>query len=145
MRGRIPLIVIGVVLLVGIGAAWALQALVPSKGVPYHVTVSQDDRAVASYDLAALQALGVKQVIADGKKQSGPTLASVLAKAGVTGYTQVEIIGPGTDDSGHLILQRASITSDVLLAVSNRGTVKVTSPNIPKDKWVRDVTELVVQ
>lgn len=145
MRGRIPLIVIAVVLVLGIGVAWALQALVPTSGAPYRVTVRQDDQVVASFDLAALKAIGVKQVVADGKPQTGPTLASVLAKAGVKDYSQVEVIGPGTDDSGHLVLQQADVTPDLLLAVSNRGTVKAAGPAIAKDKWVRDVTELVVQ
>jgi hypothetical protein len=134
------------VLLALVGIAWLADAVVSgSETATYRVRVMRDGRELASFDLAELKAIGMKEVVLQGKRQTGPALSDVLARAGVADYAQVEIIGPGTDDSGHLTLKRADVGPDVMLAIANRGTAKLAGPDISTQMRVRDVTELVVR
>jgi len=146
MRRNTALVVVAAVVLALVGAAWLVGGLVSAgDGDQYQVRVTRDDRELASLDLAALKATGMNTVVLQGKEQTGPTLLAVLKRAGVDDFSQVEIIGKGVDDSGHLVLKRSDVGPDVVLAVSNRGTVKVAGPDISMEMRVRDVTDLVVQ
>ena len=161
MRRRITYIVIGVVLLAAIGGAWFAQSRLssPSAGLSaqgdplagitapkgYQVTVMRDGRTLATFTLPALEAVGVKHVVVQGQSQYGPTLLSVLAKAGVKSFSAVDVTGQGVRDSGKLTLTRAQVVPDVVLAVAQRGTVKIAGSDIPQDKRIRDVIRLVVK
>ena len=161
MRRRITYIVIAVVLLAGIGGAWFAQSRLNSssgglaaQGDPlagitapkgYTVTVVRGGSTLATFTLAALEAVGVKHVVVQGQSQYGPALLSVLAKAGVKDFSEVDVTGEAVRDSGKLKLTRAQVGPDVVLAVAQRGTVKIAGPDIPQDQRIRDVIRLVVK
>lgn len=150
MGKRTVIIVAAALLVVGVATALAIQTWGRGANTPpsdYHVRVVQDGKELASFDLAALEAIGMKTVVAQGREQNGPTLLAVLKKAGVKdGFTQVTIIGSGMRDSGDLVLQRSAIGEDIVLSVApKRSTVKLAGPTVPEDMRVRDVTELIVQ
>jgi hypothetical protein len=94
-----------------------------------------------TFSLDSLARLPFVRVMADGKEQEGPTLSTVLAAAGARDYSGVTVIGR----IGRLRLARSSVTADVLLDFTNRATVKLASPHIPKSRWVKDVTRIEVQ
>jgi hypothetical protein len=154
VRQRIVIIVAAVVLVAGVATAWILEArTAPKNPVPaaaaaaYRVRVVQNGKDLASFDLAALEAVGMKTVVAQGQPQQGPSLLAVLRKAGVgDGFTQVTVIGMGIRDSGRLVLKRSQIgENDVLAVAQKRDTVKIAGPDVPQDMRIRDVVELVVQ
>ena len=53
---------------------------------PYSIKVQKDGKTLKNYDLAALHALPQSRVVIDGKEQTGPSLTTLLADAGVGSY-----------------------------------------------------------
>jgi hypothetical protein len=79
-----------------------------------------------------------------GKAQNGPALTTVLKAAGIGGYASLSIRGMGLYDSGHLTLTAAQAAAGVVVAFNQRGTTKVCGPQLSRDAWVRDVTDIHV-
>jgi hypothetical protein len=151
MRARVTLAVVALVLVASVAAGWFFEnrpapppAVAPALGT-YRVLVTRGGRELASFDLASLQALGSKSVTVQGGVESGPPLLDVLRSAGVTSFSVITILGAGTRDTGRLELSAADVGPDTVLDVAKRGTVKVAGPSIPRDKRVRDVTEIQVK
>jgi hypothetical protein len=134
-------------------AAWALQAMASGGGEssqgdsppPYSVSVKRDGEVLKTYDLAALRSLPQVAVEMEGKEQTGPALAVVLADAGVSSSARVEVRGAGLRDSGRLRLSAAQARRRVQLDFSQRGTVKVCAPWLEREEWVRDVFTISVE
>lgn len=165
MRSRITIVVIALVLVAGVAAAWwfeghsgpaaAQQATAAAPTAPssattasasaYRIRVTRDGHQLASFDLAALQALGMRTVKLQGGTETGPGLLDVLAHAGAGDYTTVTIIGSGERDSGRLVIARTQIGPDTVLDIAKRGTVKVAGPNIAYGDRVRDIREIQVR
>ena len=147
------MLVVALVLLAGVAAGWyfeyratpATGSSAGSSASAYHIRVTRDGRELASFDLAALRALGMKSVVVQGGSEEGPALLDVLRKAGVGDFSAVTILGAATHDKGHLDLAAADIGPDTVLNVAKRGTVKIAGPRIPRDKRVRDIKEIQVR
>jgi hypothetical protein len=107
------------------------------------VVVRDGARELARFDLAALQALPQVDVktpqSAGDQVQTGPTVRSVLDKAGVAAVTQLRVEGRDPAQT----LSGADLDGPIL-DVTNRGTVKLAGADLTTDRWVRDVTALVV-
>jgi hypothetical protein len=149
MRTRWTLAAVALALVASVAAGWYFENQLAATGKPspgaYQVRVIRDGRELASFDLAALSAIGTQTVIAQGSLQQGPRLADVLKRAGVNEFSAVTVVGTGVRDSGRLDLASGDIGTDTLLSVAKRGTVKVAGPRIPSNKRVRDVTEIRVR
>jgi hypothetical protein len=108
------------------------------------VVVRDGALELARFDLAALQALPQVDVktpqSAGDQVQTGPTVRSVLDKAGVAAVTQLRVEGRDPAQT----LSGADLDGRPILDVTNRGTVKLAGPDLTTDRWVRDVTALVV-
>jgi hypothetical protein len=108
------------------------------------VVVRDGARELARFDLAALQALPQVDVktpqSAGDQVQTGPTVRSVLDKAGVAAVTQLRVEGRDPAQT----LSGADLDGRPILDVTNRGTVKLAGADLTTDRWVRDVTALVV-
>jgi hypothetical protein len=108
------------------------------------VVVRDGARELARFDLAALQALPQVDVktpqSAGDQVQTGPTVRSVLDKAGVAAVTQLRVEGRDPAQT----LSGADLDGGPILDVTNRGTVKLAGADLTTDRWVRDVTALVV-
>jgi len=150
-RYRITIAISTLVLVAGVAAAWWFEASTPAPVSPsattggYHVRVTRDGSELASFDLAQLQAIGVKSVQVQGGTETGPPLLTVLAHAGAEEYTTITLIGTGERDTGRLDIGVADVGPDTVLDIARRGTVKVAGPNIPRDMRVRDITEIQVR
>ncbi len=163
VRTRVTIATVAVVLLAGMTAAWWFESHTPVPRGPaqpvetsstasttaapggYAVRVTRDGTLLASYDLAQLEALGMKQVVVQGGTEQGPTLLSVLERAGAGTFVSVTILGTGAKDSGRLVLAASAIGPETVLDIAKRGTVKVAGPNIPYSQRVRDITEIQVR
>jgi hypothetical protein len=146
------MLAVALVLVAGVAASWYFeQRAAPATSVAsaspssYRVRITRDGRELASFDLAALQAIGVRSVVVQGGSEQGPALLDVLRKAGADSFSAVTVIGAGTHDKGRLDLAAADIGPDTVLDVAKRGTVKIAGPRIPRDKRVRDIKEIQVR
>ncbi|GAB2996573.1 hypothetical protein MBOU_00340 [Mycobacterium bourgelatii] len=72
--------------------------------------------------------------------QKGPTVRSILAAARVTEVDRVRVDGRDPAQT----LTAAELTDQVILNVTKRNTLKLTGTQLDRDRWVRDVTALVV-
>jgi len=140
---------VALVLVAGVAVSWFFESrqvpgTTPASG-SYRVRVTRGGRELASFDLAALQAVGSKTVTVQGGQETGPALLDVLKRAGVSEFSALTILGAGIRDDGRLEIAVADVGPDTVLAVAKRGTVKVAGPSIPKAKRVRDVTEIQVR
>ena len=78
----------------------------------------------------------------DGKQQTGPAVATVLAAAGAATFDTLNVKGIGARDSGRLDPRAGDVDDRLLLDFSDRGTVKICSPDLEWSDWVRDVVEI---
>jgi hypothetical protein len=150
LRIRVILAAVALVLLAGVAVAWIFEnrispAAPPGSPGEYHVRVMRDGRELASYNLGQLRALGMKKVVVQGGAEEGPPLLKVLSRAGVSEFDSLTIVGQGQRDSGRLVLSAAEVSADTVLDIAKRGTVKIAGPAIPRDKRVRDITEMQVK
>ncbi len=145
-----PILVAAVVVAAVVAVAWVLQASVSGDGSSsaagvtkkYSIEVLKDGAPLKTYDLAALRLLPQARVVIDGKAQTGPSLAVLLADAGAGSYRTVDVRGAGLRDKGSLTLTTAQLRKKVQLDFSERGTVKVCGPDLYHAEWVRDVVSI---
>jgi hypothetical protein len=131
--------------LAAIGVAFALQSFTSSADADaYRVQVTRDGRSLASYTLDELEAMPQRSVRMQDKAEKGPSLLTVLERAGVAEFASVAISGEGVRDDGQIELARDLVDDDVLLDIAGRGTTKLCGPDIDQGDWVRDVSMLAV-
>ncbi len=113
----------------------------------YALRVTEGGKVLAGLSLQDIEKLPSLKLTADGKAQEGPTLLSVLNRAGVTDFKRVIVVGVqrGRIHSASLPLDRAKVTDRVILDVNKRGQTKLASPGIPSELWIVDVGELEVE
>jgi len=129
---------------VGIAAVLASALTACSSGTSaYTLSVTRGTTTLATFDLAALQALPQVHVSTPGTGndgvQDGPAIRAVLDRAGAGAVTSVAVTG----DEGTLTFPAADLATAVL-DVTNRGTTKLAGADLPRERWVRNVTRLVV-
>jgi hypothetical protein len=155
------MLVVGMVLVAAVAAGWYFEgqakpgagagaggglASTPSAAAgSYRVRITRDGHELASYDLAAFQAMGMRTVVVQGGREQGPPLLDVLRRAGAGDFSSITVLGAATHDSGHLDLPIADIGPDTVLSIAKRGTVKIAGPAIPYNERVRDITEIQVK
>jgi hypothetical protein len=160
-RSRWTMLVVGLVLVAAVVAGWYFEnhagpgavagaaggsASKPSAAAgAYRVRITRDGHQLASYDLAAFEAMGMRSVVVQGGSEQGPPLLDMLRRAGAGDFSSVTVLGAGTHDSGRLDLPVADIGPDTVLDIAKRGTVKIAGPAIPYNKRVRDITEIQVK
>jgi len=68
----------------------------------------------------------------------------VLEAVGIDGFSRLEVRGMGLRDDGRLTLRSVQINDELILDFTDRGTLKVVSPDLDWRDRVRDVTQLRV-
>jgi hypothetical protein len=153
---RVALLAVALAALVGL--AWVVEwttaggVSAPGAQAPgadaappgYAVTVLRDGEILREFAPTDLRDLPQVTVTADGKQQEGPTVAAVLEAAGVERFATLDVRGMGLRDDGRLSLTAAQVGDDLVLDFSDRGTLKIVSPDLDWRDRVRDVTELRV-
>jgi hypothetical protein len=71
-------------------------------------------------------------------------LLDVLAASGVADWTVGEALGLGEGRTFEVSVEFSvdDVDEGWILDVTNRGTLKLASDDLPKQQWVRDVAEL---
>ncbi len=128
------------------GATPAVTPAVQGAAGGYALNVTEGGNIVARFSLNEIESLPSLKLTADGKEQEGPTVLSVLKRAGITNFTRITVVGlqRGRSHSALLPLDRAKVTDRVILSVNKRGKTKLVSPDIPSELWIVDVSELEV-
>lgn len=72
--------------------------------------------------------------------QTGPTVRSILQAARAADITGVRVEGRDPAQT----LSAVELAGQIILNVTKRGTLKLTGAQLDRSRWVRDVTDLVV-
>jgi hypothetical protein len=115
----------------------------PADDVVLRVVV--EGEVAADWTLAALEeAVPFAEMTIDGDIQNGPLLSAVLDASGVSEWDSGEVVGFGEGrvfEVG-LDISSSSIDDGWILDVTNKGSLKLASVELPREQWVRDVGEI---
>lgn len=111
------------------------------------LTVYVDDAVVAEWTLAELEAtLTFVSLEMDGDVQRGPRLLDVMAASGISHdqWRTGEVLGKGEGRAFDVAADISVTTVDDawIFDVTNRGTLKLAAPDLPREQWVRDAGEI---
>lgn len=94
------------------------------------------------FSISALKALPLITATINNKVQGGPSLVSVLKKAGISEFEKVTVHGK---DGTECTLTFKQCDKKSILDFTNRGTVKLATKYINMDKWAKDITKITVK
>ncbi|MEB3032334.1 hypothetical protein [[Mycobacterium] nativiensis] len=110
----------------------------------YHLVVRQDGRVLDTFDLPRLRDLPQIEIATPQSRgnqvQRGPELRSVLTAAGAADVNRIRVQGSDPAQT----LTAAELADRVVLSFTKRDTVKLAGVDLDRERWVRDVTEVVV-
>ncbi|OBA82338.1 hypothetical protein A9W99_11395 [Mycobacterium sp. 1164966.3] len=108
------------------------------------LTVQDNGRVLQRYSVSQLQRLPQVEIATPrshgAQTQKGPTVRSILDLAGTAGAVSVRVEGRDPAQT----LSAAELSDPVILNVTKRHTLKLTGAKLSRDRWVRDVTALMV-
>jgi hypothetical protein len=115
----------------------------------YHIHFFRNGQQVASLGLDELHSLPEVKLVIAGKDsdETGPTLSSVLALAGIKDYSKIKVDGmlKGRIATGELTLNKSEITDEVMFDFNNQGKTKLCGSKIHEANWIIDVTEIYTE
>ncbi|MEB3020348.1 hypothetical protein [[Mycobacterium] crassicus] len=111
----------------------------------YHLVVRQGDgHVLGDFDLARLRELPQIEIETPQSRgnqvQRGPELRSVLTAAGAGDVSAVRVEGSDPAQT----LTAVELADRVVLSFTKRDTVKLAGAELARDRWVRDVSAVVV-
>ncbi len=118
----------------------APAAALPTKPADAVFQLIRPDGSIVNFTMADLKKLPLTSIMVGAKAEEGPALLEVLKAAGVADFKQVTVSGDGT-----VTLTKEQITPQVVLDFSNRGTVKIASPDLPIPSPAKDLTLIKVE
>lgn len=97
------------------------------------------------WTLADLEAeVPFTEIVVGDDAQTGPRLVDVIAASGIDDWETGQVLGMGEGrvfEVG-LDLYASEVDDTWVFDVTNRGTLKLASPDLSREMWVRDVGEL---
>jgi hypothetical protein len=118
-----------------------LQA--PAEDVVLRVVAGET--IARDWTMDALEAeVAFSELVIEGDPQSGPRFLNVIDASGVAEWETAEVLGmsEGRVLEVALDVAAADVDESWILDVSNRGTLKLAAPDLPRERWVRDVGEI---
>jgi hypothetical protein len=118
-----------------------------TKPSGYFIAVQYKDKQPVYITLDDLKQLPQVTVTSAGNAQNGPTLLSVLQKAGIIDFSELSAYGlsRGRIAAAQITLTREQIDESVVLDLNNRGKSKLSGVNIPQDNWIIDLEKLEIK
>jgi hypothetical protein len=110
-----------------------------SAKTSYEVKITKNQQLIKSYTMQDIQKMPTKSFMEDGKIESGPTLSYLLIDAGITEYSNITI----KNEVGKKY--KTKTPEGYILDITNRGSVKLASENLPKEQWLKDITEIAIE
>lgn len=145
MGRSLRVLMLGAVLVLVSACSEGGTATTQAPGADVVVRVVSGGEVLADWTLADLEAsVGFTELTVDGDLQSGPLLLDVLEASGVGDWESGRVFGMGEGRVFEVALDIDSgeVDHGWILDVTNKGTLKLASANLPKDRWVRDVGEI---
>lgn len=109
-----------------------------------YLVVAENGRVLSRLTLLQLQDLPQVEIVTPQSRgaqvQKGPTVRSILDAAGATDVDRVRVEGRDPAQT----LTATDVTDQLILNLTKRNTLKLTGTQLDTDRWVRDVTALVV-
>jgi len=133
MRKKIVLSIVMLVMLISLSGG--------CKKSDYQLQILFDKQPYRSFTLKEIKSMPAESFVMDGKIESGPSLASLLAFSGIQTYYKIEIMNEAYE------LIEFSAEQDlktIILDITNRVNVKLASKNIAKKDWMKDITTIAV-
>ena len=115
----------------------------PAGDVVLRVVV--ENEVARDWTLGDLEAeVAFVEIVVEDDEQTGPRLLDVIAASGVEGFETGEVLGMSEGRVVEVALDIDATTVDEtwVLDVTNRGTLKLAAPDLPRQQWVRDVGEI---
>ena len=115
----------------------------PAEGVILRIVVG--GTVAADWTLADLEdRVTSTEIMIDGDMQSGPLLIDVIAASGVENWQSGEVFGMGEGRTFEVKLDvsASEVDDGWILDVTNQGTLKLAAADLPREQWVRDVSEI---
>jgi hypothetical protein len=139
------LLVVGLVALVAVGCGddSAETSEPPAQGVVLRVVM--DGQVVADWTIGDLESeTPFVELEIDCDLQSGPRLVDVLARSDIDEWEWAEVLGMGEGRVFEVALDIGAeeVDGEWILDVTNQGTLKLASPDLARQEWVRDVGEI---
>jgi hypothetical protein len=80
----------------------------------------------------------------NGSPQNGPTLLSVLKRAGIDDFSELTAYGMsrGRLATAETMLKREQVDDTVMLDMNKRGKCKLCGANIPQSNWIIDIEKI---
>ena len=126
-------------LLAGCATKTPAATTAPSSSALFQIV--KPDGSAFDVTLSAVKALPLAQLTVEGKVQEGPKLKDVLALAGITEFTTVDIAG----SSSPATLTFAQVDDNTILDFNNHGTMKLATTYISMPNWTKDVSKITVK
>lgn len=108
------------------------------------LVVQDNHRVLDRFSLSRLEQLPQVEVATPqshgARVQQGPSVRSILVAAGATGAISVRVEGRDPAQT----LMAGELDGQTILGFTKRHTLKLTGAKLSRDRWVRDVTDLVV-
>lgn len=143
MRSNIRRLLVAILASIVLGGGVSSCAWSATDGMG-QLVVQQDGRVLGRFTLPQLRDLPQVEIATPQSRgaqvQKGPTVCSILQSTGATGVDRIRVEGRDPAQT----LTAAELTGQVILNVTKRNTLKLTGTQLSTDRWVRDVTTLVV-
>ncbi len=118
------------------------QELQPTPVSGALFVVVKPDGTEVGFTWDDLKKLPLAQMTAEGKVEEGVRLMDVLAAAGVTEFSEINL--SGTSSPATLTFDQVK-DETTILDFTNHGTVKLSTNYIPKANWTKDVARIEVK
>jgi len=153
---RMTLLMLAIVAIVGCVNDESKSPAIPAQSVvtappttapsEYKIELFVNNQLSSTILMSDISALPQRS-IAESESEMGPTVASVLALAGIVRYRQIQVVGlsPGRKSASQITLVRDKVTDNVILDITGRGTTKLAGSDIPSSEWVLDVSRIYVE
>jgi len=112
----------------------------PSASGGTLLTVLLPGGASVPLSLRQLRALPQATLRIAGNQASGPPLEEILEATGVGKFETLTLVGKNS-----IVLSSRDISSEVILRLTDHGTLDLAGEFIPPAKWVKDVREIRVR
>ena len=136
-----------VVVVIGVLGACSADGAGTDDAPADDVVLRVVDGSVVARDwtLDELQAeLSFAEIVVDGDAQTGPLLVDLITASGIDGWETGQVLGmsEGRVVEVGLDIESSQVDETWIFDVTKRGTLKLASPDLPRQQWVRDVGEI---
>lgn len=111
------------------------------------LAVTRDGEVLARWSITRIEAeLEIVELTADGESLRGARLLDLITASGVDGWTRLRATGkgPGRAFDVALDVESEAVSERWLLAFARRGDLRLASPELARERWVRGVSEIEI-